>query len=470
MVSFLPSPGAITELLESESREFAVLGLDPSGRVLSAGGVDLPGVLLKTSALEGESLFDVWQAVDPLRDFLGRALKGPAASSTFLAPGLAPDSPPRLFRLFSAPLPAGGEWALILFAFLVPLSVDSTARNNRLMVHLTHLALGDVSIKVLIEQALELLRDYSRLEFIHFLALEGEHKLTLVKSVGWQPEEVASIRRKQWTGSLELEACTSKTNVYVKDLSTPVRKGAAGAIQATGVLSGAAFPVGVGSGVFGVLSVYSSVKSGFTSEDLNLLQSVVNILSQAAQRRSDQQRVRKAAECDPLTGVLNRGAFVEELDREVRAAVARGTFGAVLFIDLDDFKSINDSQGHLAGDLYLIDIAKTVAGNLRASDVLGRLGGDEFAVLLKRSDARRAYAIAQRILDSIRSLRVAVDGQDLSCTASIGVASFPEHASTGPGLIRLADSAMYRVKQRGRDGVFVYAAPRAKSTPRRRVA
>ena len=170
-----------------------------------------------------------------------------------------------------------------------------------------------------------------------------------------------------------------------------------------------------------------------------------------AERKRLEARLVQLADYDSLTGVLGSRRFLEELGHHLTEARRYGTEGALLFLDLDDFKSINDGLGHRAGDNVLSEVAALLRGRLRESDLLGRLGGDEFAVLLLHADRDQAEAVAGQLLGAIRAHEVRVDGKSVHTTASIGIALIPEHASGAEELLACADTAMYRAKDVGRD-------------------
>jgi diguanylate cyclase (GGDEF)-like protein/PAS domain S-box-containing protein len=172
------------------------------------------------------------------------------------------------------------------------------------------------------------------------------------------------------------------------------------------------------------------------------------------ERRRMEEAVQSAAQSDPLTGLANRLL----LDDRLRVALARlrrsGAQLAVLYIDLDRFKEVNDTLGHGAGDLLLKDFAVRLRGGVRASDTVARLGGDEFVVLLEDIKERaHALRVADKILeDCRRPLRL--EGRDVVATASIGIA-FAEADVDAPGLLKRADAALYKAKAAGRDGYRV---------------
>ncbi|ARP80284.1 diguanylate cyclase [Bordetella genomosp. 8] len=153
---------------------------------------------------------------------------------------------------------------------------------------------------------------------------------------------------------------------------------------------------------------------------------------------------------DSLTGLPNRAHFEEQLDRAIHDAAVLDRRVAIMFLDSDRFKEINDGMGHAAGDAVLINIAARVRGQLREGDVVARLGGDEFAVMLsplrELSDAQR---IADDILLGMRSPIRLPNGEHIICSLSIGIAVYPDHAGNPTDLFDAADSAMYRAKRRG---------------------
>jgi diguanylate cyclase (GGDEF)-like protein len=161
----------------------------------------------------------------------------------------------------------------------------------------------------------------------------------------------------------------------------------------------------------------------------------------------------RRAQIDPLTGVLNRRSLIERLEAACLRARARGLPIALLFIDLDHFKQINDSFGHPAGDACLRAIIGPIHVELRQSDVIGRFGGEEFVVILSSADAAAAVPIAQRILERVAAVHVEGFGEPIRLTCSIGVAASDTLGVWGEHLIAHADAAVYVAKRLGRNQV-----------------
>jgi diguanylate cyclase (GGDEF)-like protein/PAS domain S-box-containing protein len=160
---------------------------------------------------------------------------------------------------------------------------------------------------------------------------------------------------------------------------------------------------------------------------------------------------------DPLTGLFNRRRFNEEVEQQLVAGRRYGMSGALLFLDLDQFKDVNDSRGHRAGDELLVGLANLLRGRLRDSDIVARLGGDEFAVLLPFTEREEAESVANDLLKAIRAETFVVSGSPLTITASIGAACFPEDGSTAGEILSRADLAMYQAKEQGRNRVAVFS-------------
>jgi diguanylate cyclase (GGDEF)-like protein len=173
--------------------------------------------------------------------------------------------------------------------------------------------------------------------------------------------------------------------------------------------------------------------------------------------RHERDVAHRLAEHDMLTGVLNRRAVLARLRSAFVEARSRRAGLAVLFLDLDHFKRINDSFGHRTGDQCLRAVIAPISGELRQGDALGRWGGEEFLVVLPGVDAARAGAVAERIRACIEKLPLLVSGARVGLTMSIGIAALDEHVSTPEDLIEGADLALYRAKAEGRNRVCLHA-------------
>jgi diguanylate cyclase (GGDEF)-like protein len=216
-----------------------------------------------------------------------------------------------------------------------------------------------------------------------------------------------------------------------------------------------AAPLLIGERVVGVLSVQSRRPRAYDDHQMSVL---ATIAQQAAVAVENAHHYTLAT-IDSLTGLHLRDYFFRRFEEEyIRAKRYSGAF-SILMLDLDAFKEINDSQGHLAGDRYLRALGAAIKGRMRGADLACRYGGDEFCILLPETDLAGARPIAERLRQAIARLVVEVDDAALRTTVSIGIASYPEH-DTGEikGLLLRADSALYQAKRAGRDRVVPYAA------------
>jgi diguanylate cyclase (GGDEF)-like protein/PAS domain S-box-containing protein len=175
----------------------------------------------------------------------------------------------------------------------------------------------------------------------------------------------------------------------------------------------------------------------------------MSVVRDLRDRHAAQARIHHLAHHDALTGLPNRMSFMERLARQVDRARAAGSTLALLFVDLDHFKRVNDSLGHLIGDQLLQTVAARISASLRAGDVVARFGGDEFIVLLDDAARDDVGQVAHKLLRAIE-LPVDAEGRDLSVTPSVGIAMFPGDGATPTELIKNADTAMYIAKSRGR--------------------
>jgi diguanylate cyclase (GGDEF)-like protein/PAS domain S-box-containing protein len=195
-------------------------------------------------------------------------------------------------------------------------------------------------------------------------------------------------------------------------------------------------------------------------EDGSPLQTLTHFVD-ITERRTMERELRHMADHDPLTGLLNRRGLETELERHVTHVNRYGDRGALLVLDLDHFKAVNDTLGHEAGDRLIVSVAKLLSGRLRSSDAVARLGGDEFAILLPDANAEVAQHVAEQIVADIHQNAVIEQGQSTRhVTASVGVTMFTQGQVNSEGVLVDADLAMYDAKEAGRDQVAMHAGDR----------
>ncbi|WP_365304016.1 response regulator [uncultured Thiodictyon sp.] len=207
--------------------------------------------------------------------------------------------------------------------------------------------------------------------------------------------------------------------------------------------------------------VHARALSGVDGTNFGLILRLQDVTARELEERHLRRQVTRYGELahrDSLTGVANRRRFEERLNRAVDDASRSGDRLAVLFLDLDGFKAINDTRGHAVGDQVLCQVAARLQGMVRRPDLVARLGGDEFAVLVcDASDCSEALELGERLLAALCEPMELTDGMAV-IGASIGVSLFPEHGPDEVALMHSADEAMYAVKRRGKRGVMLAVA------------
>jgi diguanylate cyclase (GGDEF)-like protein/PAS domain S-box-containing protein len=237
----------------------------------------------------------------------------------------------------------------------------------------------------------------------------------------------------------------------------PLWKGHGALVLASGLRAAWSVPIFSASrDVLGTFALYYREPRRPTPEDLALLQVASGLAAVAIEQRGLTDRLAHQAHHDALTGLPNRALFEDRLGMAITHAHRQGRQLAVLFLDLDQFKVINDSLGHGLGDRLLQAVAARLQASVREGDTVARQGGDEFILLLPWiGSAVDAAKVARKILEAIRQ-PVHLDGHDLYVTTSIGVSVYPEDGEDVATLIKNSDSALYRAKEQGRDGVQLY--------------
>ena len=296
------------------------------------------------------------------------------------------------------------------------------------------------------------------------LAKAGSDQLEIVAAAGPSAETTRNVRlsidadRPEGRG-MSGTAFRSRQPCIINDYANDSRVNVFRVFVQGGARSGAAFPLITHDEAVGVMIYMSTEQDTFTGEFVELLQRLAGNVAFAMENfdRADEknkadERIEYLASHDSLTDLPNRETFNGLLRAAIDEAQRHDHRFAVLFIDLDRFKVINDSLGHEAGDLLLLEVANRLRGALRATDVVARLGGDEFVVILdQRGDVDEVQRVATDLLAALGQ-PMELAGHECHTTASIGIAMYPANGADAQTLTKNADMAMYLAKEDGKNG------------------
>lgn len=216
-------------------------------------------------------------------------------------------------------------------------------------------------------------------------------------------------------------------------------------------------PLKIGEKVVGVMNLSREKTGGFSTSELRLLNMLANQAAVAISNASLHQSISRKAYTDTITGLANRRALDEHLESELINARRTNSPFAVIMMDLDGFKSVNDTYGHEVGDQVLRAIFNVVSFGLRSSDFIARYGGDELTLILAKSNLQSAKLVTEKILENIaRFSYKAPGGNAIKLGISGGIAIYPTHGRSGSDLLRAADAALYDAKKHQR-GTFLIA-------------
>ena len=318
------------------------------------------------------------------------------------------------------------------------------------LAELGRAALAETDLDALFRRAVELIASLASVQIVDLLEL-GEDGRSLARraAIGFERGLLAGAPGAVGLDSLAGLALGGSGTTVVADLSQDRRFPASALLRAHEVCSSIAAVVDAGGRPFGVLEAHATSSRAFDEDEVPFLEGVANVLGAAIARRDVETEMRRRALHDALTGLPNRSRLRERLEQALgRRAWLAGEL-AVLFVDLDRFKVVNDSLGHVAGDELLVRSAERIVEVVGPDDLVARFGGDEFVVVCEGvGGTERALEVAERVLASL-AVPVVVGGQELASSASVGVA-FSDDATHQPDdLLRNADIAMYRAKAVG---------------------
>lgn len=329
--------------------------------------------------------------------------------------------------------------------------IRTRARQQAAIAELGIRALSGCSIGELLTEAAGLVARTLEVEYSRVLEVLPDGELVLRAGIGWQ---AGSLGLHLPGGADTLVGCIINATepVLITDLPAEARFVPEPFLLEHGVSSGLGALIHGRARRYGTLGAYSRSSRQFSRDDIDFLQAIANVLAVAIQRAEAEAQLSHLATHDALTGLPNRVLLRDRLHLALAQARRDRQQVALLFLDLDGFKTVNDTLGHQAGDELLQVVAERIrACLLRASDTVARLGGDEFMLILPAVASPQCAAQVAATLLTTLAQPLAIRGQALFTSVSIGISLFPADATEPDELIRLADTAMYRAKERGRN-------------------
>jgi len=326
---------------------------------------------------------------------------------------------------------------------------DELNALRRISINLTSRLELKAVLEAVVSEALRLIKNANDVNI--FLYNEG--KLTFgaaLDSKGDKNHEFAKPRPNGLTATVARQRKT----IMVEDLQThPLFINSSHGWH--GSIIG--IPLIVGSRIEGVMNLARTTKGGFSNDEIRLLSMLADQAAVAIFNAGMHEHANQEARLDSLTGLPNRRALDERLEAEVKRASRSGTSLAVVMMDLDGFKTINDTYGHVVGDHVLCQAFEPLKETLRTTDFLARYGGDELTLVLPETDLASARLVAEKIQEKLHSIKIEIpDENPPKLDFSGGIAIYPHHGLVASDLLRAADEALYRAKRRQR-GSFLLA-------------
>ncbi len=330
-------------------------------------------------------------------------------------------------------------------------ALEHQAQQQRLVAELGQQALASTDLAKVLNRAVELVSTMLKAEYCNVLELDSEGKLLMFKAaVGWPAEWVGRRTVPLGPGGYAEYALSHGEPLVIEDHRRDTRFVDSPLLSEFGIRSSMRAPIGT-QGAFGILAVHTALLRRFTEDEVNFLRNIANTLAVAIERKKSEEQLAYLAQFDSLTGLPNRHLFQDRLAQSMAQAKRSGQPMAVLFIDLDRFKRVNDTLGHSAGDKLLKEAAERVEQCVRSGDTVGRFGGDEFGVILTDLSATGdAGLVGQKVIGALER-PFNLEGTETYVSASIGITVFPADGDEAGGLIMNADAAMYRAKEQGRN-------------------
>jgi len=329
---------------------------------------------------------------------------------------------------------------------------DQRARELKMLAEVSRALAAQLSLRMLYQTVCEEVRRVIEAPGF-FVALRAEDGSTMHVEYFIEGNNVIEPGDQPIKSSFAERVMTSNRAMVINTLEE-IEKQPHGVMR-TGdenkVRSVAMAPLRLGSRCIGVMSAQSYRENAYDDSSVRLLTAIAEQLAVAVQNAQLYDQAESRADRDPLTGIYHHRYLKTRLEEELRRSRSNGQAVAVVMMDLDNFKNVNDTYGHLIGDDALKMVTSVVQSAVRSSDVVGRYGGDEFMVILPETTREKTETIIDRVTAELeeRTLRLA-DGASIPVKCSIGYALFPQDAESPPDLISKADAALYQSKRMGR--------------------
>ena len=329
--------------------------------------------------------------------------------------------------------------------------IRDQARRQRLIAEFGQQVLASTDLADVLNRAVDLVSSTLNSDFCNLLELDRDGKHLMFRAaVGWPAEWIGRRVVPVRAGTRADLVLSRREPLIVEDYDRDT-DASSPFLSEFGVRSGIVAPLFGTTGTFGILSAHALQPRRFTEEEVNFLRNVAYIVAVAIERSKSEERLAYLAQFDSLTGLPNRHLFHDRLTQTMVQAKRSGRPMAMLFIDLDRFKLVNDTLGHGTGDRLLKEAAIRLTQCVRSGDTVGRFGGDEFgAILADLGAGGDAGLVAQKIIEALER-PFSLEGNETYVTASIGITLFPDDGEEAGALIMNSDTAMYRAKERGRN-------------------
>jgi diguanylate cyclase (GGDEF)-like protein len=321
----------------------------------------------------------------------------------------------------------------------------------RTLAQIDRMILEDPSTRILVEKTLPALPSLLRAPVVAVAVAAGDAGSI---SIWWSSSRANAVTHLQ-TDALTIDALVGKIDVHTKALTSLLAHTHAQQLHG--------LPIEVEGNLRGALLLADPESRGSSMRHARTFARRFAVALGSEQRRD---ALLKQAYYDSLTGLPNRQLFKDRLEREIAHARRMHTRVALIYIDLDRFKNVNDSMGHSAGDALLVGVSQRLASQLRESDTLARLGGDEFVVIATAPEEQPAHVLAERLQTALLE-PIVVQGATCFAQASIGLAVYPQDGADVEGLLRSADIAMYRSKSAGPSGITYFEEAMNRDAQRR---